>query len=1008
MRFVSKFLFLAAILALAAGSLFAQTTGSLSGVVTQDGNPLPGVSVAISSPNLQGERTAVTNDAGGYNFSSLPPGDYTVRFELAGMQTVTKRVHVGVSIDARAAAELKVSAVSEAITVTAAAPAVAETNEVQTNFTADVIEALPVGRSLTAITGLSPGVVTGVNGLQISGGQSFDNLYTVNGVVVQENLRGQPHNLFIEDAIQETTVQTAGISAEFGNFTGGVINAITKSGGNEFSGSFRDNLTNGAWTEVTGPTYAQNSAGAVVATIPNDPIDHINSVYEATLGGRIIRDRLWFFLSGRDSEATSQAFFSGAPGGYTRTTTDKRKEAKLTGALTSRHNLVVSYLEAPTTFAGGCQIGCYDLSVVDPSGSNPNEFITGFYNGVITNNLLIEGRYAKKTYSFVGYGGEDHDRVTGTVIRLVAPGFGTTTNEPYFCGSCGDENRDNDTLGAKTSYFLGTKALGNHSMVAGVERWHETRLSNNFQSTTDYVMISQSAAPSKDANGNTLVTILGPATGRAGDYVIHFPILSPSLGSDLNTDSLYFNDKWDLNSRWQFNLGARYDKNDSIDSAGNKVAKDSKISPRLGATFDAFGNGRLRFNATWGTYVGRLAETIAGLGSAAGNPAQFNYRYQGPDIVSVSPEEAMKRVWAWYDSQGGVKSLTPFAQSIPGASSRILGSLNSPSVDEWTVGASTQIGNGFLRADVIRRDGKDFYTSETTLETGRITLPSGAIANQTYIVNSNDFERTYDAVELQGQYRFFNRLNVGANYTWSQLKGNYVGETSGAGPVTEGSDHLSFPEYSFDRNNPVGFLGTDQTHKFRGWVSYDLATVIGSWNFSLLENFDSGSPYSLTGTVPITAAMKPNPGYVTVPTTLTYYISDRGAIRFDDITRTDLSVNYNTNPSWLHGVSLFVQAEMLNVLNEENLVSHNTAVLTSNNNAAFAAINPYTTSPGQLIECPQGLIGAALTATCGASGLNANFQKGPLFGKPTSTTSLTSQGSYQLPRTYRFSLGVRF
>src|SRR6185436_8812639 len=109
-----------------------------------------------------------------------------------------------------------------------------------------------------------------------------------------------------------------------------------------------------------------------------------------------------------------------------------------------------------------------------------------------------------------------------------------------------------------------------------------------------------------------------------------------------------------------------------------------------------------------------------------------------------------------------------------------------------------------------------------------------------------------------------------------------------------------------------------------------------------LENFDSGSPYSVTGTVPITSAIKANPGYVTVPTALTYYISDRGEFRFDDITRTDLAVNYNTNPGWLKGVSIFVQGELLNVLNEDNLVSHNTAVNTSNNNAAFAGINPYT------------------------------------------------------------------
>src|SRR4029077_8582777 len=89
----------------------------------------------------------------------------------------------------------------------------------------------------------------GVNGNTISGAMSYDNLYLVNGAVVNENLRGQPHQLYIEDAIQETTVLTGGVSAEFGRFTGVVVSAITKSGGNEFSGSVRDTIDNPSWTE---------------------------------------------------------------------------------------------------------------------------------------------------------------------------------------------------------------------------------------------------------------------------------------------------------------------------------------------------------------------------------------------------------------------------------------------------------------------------------------------------------------------------------------------------------------------------------------------------------------------------------------------------------------------------------------------------------------------------------------------------------------------------------------
>src|SRR5207253_10962640 len=111
----------------------------------------------------------------------------------------------------------------------------------------------------------------------ISGAPSFENLFLVDGATVNENLRGQPHDLFIEDAIQETTVLTGGISAEFGRFTGGVVTAITKSGGNEFSGSIRDSVTNDKWTSLG------DSINGTKNTTPQ--IDKVNNVYEATLGG---------------------------------------------------------------------------------------------------------------------------------------------------------------------------------------------------------------------------------------------------------------------------------------------------------------------------------------------------------------------------------------------------------------------------------------------------------------------------------------------------------------------------------------------------------------------------------------------------------------------------------------------------------------------------------------------------------------------------------------------------
>jgi outer membrane receptor protein involved in Fe transport len=1000
MGFRGRITLYVSLLCLVAGSLAGQgLTGNLSGKVTQDGNPLPGATVTATSASLQGARSTVTNEAGGYTLGALPPGDYNVRFELSGLTPVNVRVQVAVATSARADADMKLSAVSEAITVTATSSTVAESTEVATNLQQTLIETLPMNRNIVAITNLAPGTLGGINGPQISGGMSFDNLYMVNGAVIQENLRGQPFNLFIEDAIQETTVQTAGVSAEFGNFTGGVVNAVTKSGGNEFSGSLRDSLSNPNWTarsanifrSGTATECAPGPAGCPIEVSANDPIDDLNEVYEGTLGGRIIRDRLWFFAAGRSAKTNNPGFFSGSTISFSRPTKDERLELKLTGSITNRHNVVGSYINAPTEQTNNCQFSCADATGLDEFVGFPNNFQTLFYNGVLTNNLLLEAKYTAVNFKFDSLGGEATPPRTPVNILASSWGF---ANAPVFSGNTTTDIRNNKEFGLKTTYYLGTQSLGNHSLTLGGSRFHEERLANNHQSPTDYRIDVRSIAPTRDASGNVLVSMVN----RGLDRIIWFPILLQSEGSDLNNDALYVNDKWDLNNHWSFNLGLRWDRNHSQNSEGAVVADDSKISPRLGASYDVFGNGRLRLNASYGDYVGRLAENVAsGNTSGAGVPANFVYLYQGPDILNVSPATLADRVMEWFEANGGTGRQLAGA-FIPGFSSR-LGpeTLVSPNVSEYTFGGSTQIGRGFVRADFIRREWKDFYVGDINTDIGTVTNELGQTFDLLLIRNGNEHTREYTAVELQGQYRISSRLNFGGNYTWSLTEGNITGEDTGSGPFATISANY-YPEYyDFSWFLPVGPLTTDQTHKLRAWLTYDQPTIIGNFNFSVLQRFDSGSPYSLTGNIDIRQNANfygpgqpggvANPGYQTPPTSIAYFFSDRGEFRFDDLTATDFALNYSTNPGWLMGVSLFAQAEVINVFNEQNMTVHNTSVFTASNDATLQRFNPRA---GDVpVE-------------------GVHWRKGPLFGLPTSASSNTTAGHFQTPRTYRVSLGLRF
>ena len=138
---------------------------------------------------------------------------------------------------------------------------------------------MPTGRTLSLIAELSPGLTNNtpnVNQVTISGAVAYDNVFLLDGVDIGDNLYARPDDLFVEDAIQETQVLTSAVSAEYGRFSGGVVNAVTKQGGNLFSGSIRSNLSNGAWTDET-PFETTERASKM------------DRYYEGTFAGRCAR-----------------------------------------------------------------------------------------------------------------------------------------------------------------------------------------------------------------------------------------------------------------------------------------------------------------------------------------------------------------------------------------------------------------------------------------------------------------------------------------------------------------------------------------------------------------------------------------------------------------------------------------------------------------------------------------------------------------------------------------------
>ncbi|MGA7990720.1 MAG: carboxypeptidase regulatory-like domain-containing protein [Thermoanaerobaculia bacterium] len=960
--------------------------GTANGKVTDlNGAGLPGVSVTAKSPNLQGSRTTVTNVNGDFSFANLPPGDYTITYSLSGFTDVVKNVRLGASQQVVLDAQMSLAGVSASAVVVAQSETVSQSSQASTTLSTAVLDKLPVARTIIAAAILSPGVnQNGPNGaITISGSQSFDTVYTVNGVNIQDNVRGTPTNLFIEDAIQETTTTTSGVSAEYGRFTGGIINTITKQGGNSFSGSFRTTLSNNKWQSQT--PIVQTYTDKVVPT------------YEATLGGPIWKDRIWFFGAGRyfKNDYSGQTV---APTNvsFPRSDTDKRYEGKLTITPFTNHTLTGSYTKQTVE-----QNNYYftSLPLLETNGTTyprqlPTDLLSINYNGVLTSSFFLDGQYSKKTFKFENSGSRFNELINGTALLIQDRGYGQMFGS-IFCAVCpgATESRNNEEYAVKGTAFLSTPNLGSHNVVFGYSNFSSSRLSNNWQSGSSWLLYASSIR----YDGTNLFPVIDSSS-----YLLYAPIPLVSKGSDLRTNSVFVNDTWRLGNKLSFNVGVRWDKNDAKDAAGATTAKDSAFSPRLAASYDLKGDGKLRFTASYAHYVGQIQETIAGSGATpAGSPASYYYYWQGADInaSATGPWIPTSQVLAQMFAAEGVTSLNQFptrpadTATVPGVNLLVGDGLRSPKVIEYVLGVGGTVGSNLVyRVDAVRREFRDFYTTVRNTATGTVTDALGNDFDLGFLVNSNVPKREYTGLHSSLSFRK-GSLNVNANWTWSHMIGNFVGETSGSGPVT--ADYLNYPEYfNLAWHAPSGDLGQDQRHRVRLLASYDFKFGVLGVTPGLVQSYDTGTPYGAVGNAN-TRSFVTNPGYISPPATEAYYFTARDAYRTDDIWRTDLSLMLNGK---IGPVEIFVAPQILNLFNNSRVLTPNTSVsvgtgATASASTGLVRFNPFTTAP---IECPQG----SSAATCKA--LGANWRKGADFGNPTAAAS------YQRPRVWTVTLGARF
>ncbi|MBI1876095.1 MAG: TonB-dependent receptor [Acidobacteria bacterium] len=933
-------------------------TGILTGNIRDaQGLTLPGVAVTARSPALLGARTTVSGTSGIYQLRGLPPGEYSVQFELGGMKPVEEKALVELGRETALDVRMSVEGVQEQITVTAETPSVVRTTSGGANYVHKEIDTLPTGRTLVGIANLAPGLTNNTpnaNQVTISGAFAYDNVFLVDGVDINDNLFGSPHALFIEDAIQETQILTSGIPAEYGRFSGGVVNAITRSGGNSFSGSFRVNGSNPSWA---GQNPFEKSSGTARSR-------KINFTFEGTFGGPISRDRLWFFTAGRSEKTTQTVTLSQTGQQFDDVNTNRRGEIKLTGTVRTNHTVFGSFVGNPSDRIRRT----FDFTI-DKAGiihpEFPNRGLVAGYRGVIRRTLFAEAQYSQKTLEFRDFG--------GTSTTLVDSPFFTASqqlghyNAPYFDTS-DPEQRNNRQITGSLSWFLGGKGVGSHDLKGGVELFRSQRTGGNSQSPTGYAfdadyLTDGAGRPIYDSNGFLIPVFI------FGESLIEQWV--PVKGATLNitTTSLYLQDRWAPTSRLSFDLGVRYERVRGKATGDLVTADTNTIVPRLAASLDARGNGRYVVQATYGHYSGKYSEAQFGTNTNVGNPNGLFGVYVGPN--------GQGRGFAPGFSPSNYLTVDG---SFPTANVFFDKGLSSPITREFSAALGVTLRKGFLKGQFLMRDMKNFVEDFISLSTGATTVVRngvnfGTFQNRLY-QNTDDPKRYYKGIVFQGRYDLKNGWAVHGHWTMQvDNNGNFEGEATNQPGIS--SVLGDYPQaFTKARHFPEGRLNDFQRHKGRVWTIYSLGLGrMGDADLAALYRYDSPLTFSYVATnVGLSVTQRTRlANYATRPTSQAIFFGARGAGEFNPSHLVDVAATY-TLPrlSLVRSARPWVKFEARNLFNRAPLIGFNTTV------------TPDPLSPRDELGLPTG------------------YLKGPRFGQGTAS------GHYPTPRTYLVYAGIRF
>ena len=864
--------------------------GALRGTVTdQQGQPVPGVSVVITNTVSGEPRTYVTDGDGQYNAQNLSPGRYTVAFELTGFSRVERQdisVLLGRSFDLNA--QLTVGQLTETVQVTAESAPLVDTRStlVGHNVTAEEFDRLPKARSFQSIAMTAPSVNQGEveGGFQVNGASGSENAFTVDGIVTNSLVNGQSRQNTVFEYLQEVQIKTTGISAEFGGALGGVISAVTKSGGNVMRGEGHFYFEGSALSAGPVKRLVLDPIGDRTAFYVQDgELPARSSEFGGSLGGPIVRDRLFFYGAyspRREFREQPNNLTNGALN-VERTIWRQQAFGKMTYAM-PRGSASWSALWTPTK-ADGSQFG-YDGATPNSRTTTVAAYTPNVARGYENNQLNTSGTFdfSLTNSSFLSLrGGIFHDRYTDTGIPNTTSftyQTPTTSLDAQLPASVRGGIGFNNTPRALITEFDTTKRQNfnvdyNHVVNAGGT--HTLKGGYGFQHTVNdinslypggYVFVFWDRAFSFGGSA--------PARGTLGYYEVNDRRIANKAGSDIQ--SLYVQDQWTVSNRLTLNLGLRTEdekipsfRPEILETAIHFNFKD-KLAPRLGAAYDVYGDGRMKVFGSWGLYYDWTKYELP-RGSFGAETWCIHYRaLDTTDLGSLSLSNMPGRnIWP--------QTSACRDRRVPSFQEEIDPDLKPMRQASTSVGVERQMfGNNVFTAHYVHNDlletiedlgaivnGDEVYIISNP---GRGIASISPVSGRTAPFATPRPIRKYDALELGWSRRFSNNWFLSANYTLSRLYGNYAGlassdeitaPTSGVSSATaqQQSGSIARPggnvnrawdvdEILFDSHGTldvVGRLATDRPHvaKVYGAYEFPFGTQIGAFMY-----LGSGTPIS--------------------------------------------------------------------------------------------------------------------------------------------------------------------